>query len=138
VVRFFATAVLALIGNALGLIVAAVLLDDFSLSVGAFIIDVAVFTLAFVVLRPLIIKMTLSHSTALAGGSALIATLVALIIADIVSGGLSISGVLTWVLATVIIWIVAMLAGVLLPLVMFKQALGRAAGQRPAASRTWG
>ena len=127
-VRFLATTTLALIGDAIGLIVAAVLLDDMTLNGAAFVIAVVIFTLAFVILQPLVIKMAITHSSALAGGSALIATLVALIITDVFSDGLSISGVGTWVLATIIVWVVSLLAGVLLPLVMFKKALERRTG----------
>jgi hypothetical protein len=135
-VRLVAITVLALIGNAIGIIVAAAVLDDMTLNGAAFVIDIVMFTLAFVVLQPLAVKMALRHST-LAGGSALLATLVALIVSDLLSDGLSISGVTTWVLATLIVWIVSVLAGVLLPMVMFKKALGRASGTPVRPDRTW-
>jgi putative membrane protein len=123
--RLVAVTVLALIGNAIGIIAAAAILDDVTLTGAAFVIDVAVFTLTFVIIQPLIIKTTLQHSSTLAGGSALVATLIGLIVSDLVSDGLSISGATTWVLATLIVWIAAVLAGVLLPMIMFKKTLGR-------------
>ena len=92
-----------------------------------------IFTLAFVIVQPLAVKMALRHSATLAGGSALLATLIALIVSDLLSDGLSISGATTWLLATLIVWIVSVLAGVLLPMVMFKKALGRGDGHsRPS------
>jgi hypothetical protein len=136
--RFLATTTLALIGSALGLIVAAAVLDDMSLSASAFLLDVVIFTAAFVVLHPLIMKMALRHSSALVGGSALIATLVALIVTDVLSDGLSISGVGTWVLATIIVWAATLLAGVLLPMVLFKKALGRDTSAPSKRVTTWG
>lgn len=131
-VRFLATTALALIGNAIGMIVAALVLDDMALDGAAFIVAVAIFTLTFVIIQPFTVKMALRYSAALAGGSALVATLIALIVTDVLSDGLSISGVVTWVLATLIVWLVGVLAGVLLPLVLFKKALGRRRGAQPA------
>jgi putative membrane protein len=136
-VRLVAITVLALIGNAIGLIVAAAILDDMTLNGAAFLLDVVVFTLAFVIVQPLAVKTALRHSSTLAGGSALLATLIALIVSDVLSDGLSISGVTTWLLATLIIWIVSVLAGVLLPAVMFKKALGRARAEPARPGTTW-
>jgi len=108
------------------------------LDASAFILDLLIFTVAFIVLQPLAIKMTLRHSSALAGGSALIATLAALIVTDVLSDGLSISGVGTWVLATIIVWAASLLAGVVLPLVLFKKTLGRRAAGSANRVTTWG
>jgi putative membrane protein len=138
VVRLLASVALTLIGNAIGLVVAALLLDDMSLSGVAFVVDVVVFTVAFVILRPLTIKLTMKHSSTLAGGSALVATLAALIVADVISDGLTITGVTTWILATLIIWIAALVAGVLLPLVLFKKALARRSAPHATARNHFG
>ncbi len=135
--RLVAVTVLALIGNAIGLIVAAAILDDMTLDGKALIVDVVIFTLTFAIVQPLAVKTALRHSATLAGGSALIATLIALIVSDLLSDGLSISGATTWLLATLIVWIVSLLAGVLLPLVMFKKALGRTTGRAARTGTTW-
>ena len=125
--RLVAITVLALIGNAIGIVAAAALLDGMTLNGAAFVIDVVIFTLAYVIIQPLTVKMALRHSSTLAGGSALLATLIALIVSDLLSDGLSVSGATTWLFATLIVWIVAVLAAVLLPMLMFKKALGRSA-----------
>ncbi len=135
--RLLATTVLALLGNAIGLIVAAVVLEDMTLSGAAFVVEVLIFTAAFVILQPLAVKLAWQHSSTLAGGSALFATLAALIVADFLSDGMSITGVVTWLLATLIVWLVAVLAGILLPLVLFKKTLGRVAARPAARDRTW-
>ena len=135
--RLVAVTVLALIGNAIGIIVAAALLDDMTLNGAAFVIDLVIFTLTFVVVQPLMVKIAVRHSSTLAGGSALMATLIALIVSDVLSDGLSISGATTWLLATLIVWIVAVLASMLLPMVMFKKALGRAKIMPARPGRTW-
>jgi hypothetical protein len=136
-VRLVAVTVLALIGNAIGLIVAAAILDDMTLDGAAFLLDLVIFTVTYVVVQPLTVKIALQHSSRLAGGSALVATLVALIVSDVLSDGLSISGFTTWLLATLIVWIVAVLAAILLPMVMFKKALGRTAATPARPGRTW-
>jgi|SoiMethySBSTD1v2_1073268.scaffolds.fasta_scaffold1551420_2 hypothetical protein len=136
--RFLANATLALIGDAVGLIVAAVLLDHMTLDAASFWLALVIFTVAFFVLQPLAVKITLQHSSALAGGSALVATLASLIITDLLADGLSISGFGTWVLATVIVWGASLLAGVVLPLFLFKKTLARTGGGvRGSRTTTW-
>jgi uncharacterized membrane protein YvlD (DUF360 family) len=54
---------------------------------------------------------------------ALIATLVSLIVTDLVSDGFSISGVGNWIAATVIVWVVALLAVFILPFLGLKKYL---------------
>jgi len=49
--------------------------------------------------------------------------LVALIVTDLVSDGLSISGIGTWIAATVIVWIAALLAAFVLPFFGLKKYL---------------
>ena len=55
------------------------------------------------------------------GGVALIATLVALIVTDLLSDGLDIEGVGTWIAATVIVWLAALLAAFILPFLGLKK-----------------
>ena len=55
--------------------------------------------------------------------AALIATFVALVVTDLVSDGLTISGVSTWIAATVIVWLAALLAAFILPFLGLKKFL---------------
>jgi uncharacterized membrane protein YvlD (DUF360 family) len=123
VIRLLVRTVLALLGNALGLWIASLILDDMSISGTAFVLAVVIFTVLTVVLQPLITKVAMQNVPALQGSSALVTTLLALVITDLASDGLSISGAITWVLATIIIWLVTMLAAVLLPMFLFKELL---------------
>ena len=122
-IRLLLRTVLALLGNALGLWVASLVLDDMSISGAAFVIAVVIFTVLTVVLQPLITKIAVQNAPALQGSSALVTTFLGLLITELVSDGLTIDGALTWVLATVIVWLGALLAGVLLPMFLFKQHL---------------
>lgn len=122
-IRLLLRTVLALLGNALGLWVASLLLDDMSVSGAAFVVAVVIFTVLTAVLQPLVTKVAVQNAPALQGSSALVTTLLALVITDLVSDGLSISGLTTWVLATIIVWLATMLASVLLPMFLFKELL---------------
>lgn len=118
--------VLALAGNAIGLFVAALVLDDMEISGSAFILAVLIFSLLTAVLEPLIRKQALKNVEALQGSSALITTLVALILTSLISDGLEISGLATWILATVIVWLGTIIAGMLLAKFVFKGAAEKA------------
>ena len=54
---------------------------------------------------------------------ALVATLVSLIVTDLISDGLSIDGVGTWLAASVLVWAAALLAAFILPFLGLKKYL---------------
>lgn len=112
-----------LLANAVGLIVAAAVLDDMTISGTAFVIAVGIFTVVAVITQPLIIKMSMKSAPALMGGSALVTTLVGLIITHWLSDGMSIHGLKTWAVATLIVWLAALLAGLILPVLLLKKTV---------------
>ncbi len=120
-IRFLIAMVVQLLSNALGLIVAAQVLDDVTLTASAFIVAVVVFTVVYAIAQPFFTQMALSYVPALRGGVALVATLVGLLITAWVTDGLSISGATTWIAATVIVWIVSLIGVLLLPLILVKK-----------------
>ena len=122
-IRMLISAVVYLVANAVGLLVADALLDDVSIDGAAFVLAVIIFTIVEVVIQPLVTQIAMRHSRALLGSSALIATLVGLVVTTVVSDGLSISGALTWALATVIVWAAALVAGLILPAIFVKKAV---------------
>ncbi len=123
-IRFFFRLVVMALANALGLIVAASTLDGMGLESHGFLIAVGVFTAVHLLAQPALTLLGLQQVTALAGSSALIATLLALFVTNLVSDGLTIHGLSTWLLATVIVWAVSLFGGLLLPVVFFKRWLG--------------
>ena len=128
-VRAFFSVLVHLIANALGLILAAWILDDMTLNASGFLLALLTFTIIEIVIQPLIVQMSMRHARALAGSSALLASFVALVITAWVSDGLQISGSTTWLLATVIIWAASLLLGILLPLVVFKRWMAERPGR---------
>jgi len=130
VVRLLVSGVIYLVANAVGLLVAAWVLDDMSIDGAAFVIAVVIFTAVEVVARPLFTQLALKNVGGLVGSTALVATLVGLIVTDWVSDGLTIDGAMTWVLATVIVWAASLIAGLILPVLLVKRAVGNRAAQR--------
>jgi len=120
-IRLLVSFVIQLAANALGLLVADQVLEDVNVSGAAFLVAVVIFTVVYAIAQPFLTQLALSKATALRGATALAATLIGLIITSLVSDGLSISGALTWVEATVIVWIVSLLGTLILPLIFVKK-----------------
>ncbi|USQ77850.1 phage holin family protein [Ornithinimicrobium cryptoxanthini] len=134
-IRFLATSLLYLMGNALGLLVAAWLLPGFHLAPLGFLISVLFLSLVEILLGPFVFKMAVSYVPALRGGIALVTTFIGLLLTTIFTNGVRIEGVLTWVLAPFVVWIVVLLAAVLLPLVLFKKVLAGRRGESASAAQ---
>jgi uncharacterized membrane protein YvlD (DUF360 family) len=115
---------LVLAGNALGLWIASLVLsDDMSVSGAAFIIAVVIFSALTLILEPIVSRLTDKYAEALTGGRALISTALALVLTAWISDGLSIDGFGTWLLATVIVWLVTAIVGVVLARLFLKNAV---------------
>lgn len=105
---------IALLGAAIGFIVAALVLDDMTLDGAAFLIAVVIFVVLTAVLEPFIEKIGDEHLSLISMFSSLITTFLALLITELVSDGLNITGSVTWVLATLIVWASTALATLIL------------------------
>ena len=62
----------------------------------------------FAALQPVLSRLIPSHLVV--GAVGLASTFVALLLTNLISSGLAIKGVGTWILATLIVWVVTMLA----------------------------
>jgi hypothetical protein len=125
VIRLLVRTFIILVGNAVGLIVASLVLSDFHINVTGFVLSLIIFTLAVALLTPFlssVMQRNRSNSAAV-GGVALISTFAALVVTDLLSDGLDISGVGTWIAATVIVWLAALLAVFILPFLGLKKYL---------------
>ncbi len=114
--------VLALLaGNAIGLLLASLVLAEFAIRPLSFIVVVIVFTLVQVVAEPLILKIGEKNVPALKGGIALIVTFVGLLVTDWITAGLTIGGISNLLAATLLVWLGALIASVVLPIYVFKE-----------------
>jgi len=123
VIRVIVRTAVMLLANAVGLIVASLVLDGMDIDVTSFIVAVLIFTVVLALMTPFMAsQLRRSRSSAL-GGVALIATLISLIVTDLISDGFSIDGVGTWIAAAVIVWVASLLAAFILPYLGLKKYL---------------
>ena len=94
-----------------------------TLNVTGFVVSVLIFTIVFALLQPFLISVLRRSPAPVLGGVALIATLVSLIVTTLLTDGLSIRGVGTWIAATVIVWLASVLAAFILPYLGLKKFL---------------
>ena len=122
-IRLLVRTLIAVAANAIGLIVAAIVLDGVHLNVASFIVAVVIFTIVFAVLQPFLAVQLRRLGNGAIGATALIATLVSLLLTDLLSDGLEIDGVGTWIAAAVIVWLAALVAAFVLPFLGLKRFL---------------
>ena len=122
-IRFLVRTLVAVAANAIGLIVAAIVLDGVHLNFASFVVAVVIFTIVFAVLQPFLAVQLRRLGNGAIGATALIATLVSLLLTDLLSDGLEIDGVGTWIAAAVIVWLAALVAAFVLPFLGLKKYL---------------
>lgn len=121
-IRILLRALIFLLSAALGLWVASLVLDGLTITPTGFVTAVLVFAIAQSVLSPFLAKVVARGAPAFLGGIGLLSTVVALWLASLFPGGLTIEGWQTWVLAALVVWLVTALATLVLPLVMLRGA----------------
>ena len=121
-IRFLIRTVIFLGSAALGLWITSLILgDDFVIHANGFIVAVLVFAIIQSILAPWLSNVTSRGSGALTGAVGLISTFIALVVANLVSDGLKITGTSGWIFGTLLVWIITMLGALLLPLVLIKK-----------------
>jgi uncharacterized membrane protein YvlD (DUF360 family) len=120
-IRLLVRLLVVVAANAVGLLVAAALLDGMELDTGGFVLALIIFTVIFALMTPFLASQLRRRNSAAIGGVSLIATFVALLVTDLLSDGLSIEGVGTWIAATVIVWVASLLAAFILPFLGLKK-----------------
>lgn len=124
-VRFLIRMAIFLASAAIGLLIATILLGSsgFKINPASFVFVVVIFALLQALLAPVLSQAANRNAPALLGGVGLATTFIALLVTSLLASGLSISGLSTWVFATLIVWIVTMLATLFLPMIFVKQKL---------------
>ena len=107
--------------SALGLLAANFLVPGVSVPLWGFVTAVVIFTVAQAILAPFFLKMATRYASAFLGGIGLLSTFVALLLASLLSNGLSIRGVGSWIAATVVVWLVTAAATVVLPMLVLRE-----------------
>lgn len=113
-IRLLANVAANLVGSAIALLLAGWLIPGVTLRVGGFLIAVVVFTIAQAILAPFVFNLARRYASAILGGIGIVSTLLALVVATLVSGGLVITGFSTWLVTALLVWLVTALGGWLL------------------------
>ncbi len=122
--RFIASIVVALAVSAVALLVASLLLDGFDVSTVTFPVLVIEFAAILLIARLALETVIDKNVHILSSFVGLIGAFVALVVTDLISDGLSISGVSTWIVATLIVWAGMLLAGLLFGAALFRRIAG--------------
>ena len=123
-IRFLINMVVYFASAFLGLFVADLVLPDLSVNGGlSYLLVAGIFAIIQAVLSPLVSNITEKSAPAFMGGIGLVTTFVALFLTSIISSGLSIKGLSTWLLATLIIWLVTATAAFLLPVLVVRRVV---------------
>ena len=123
--RLIASAVVALATSAIALLVASILLDGFTVSTLTFPVEVVLFAAILLVSRAAVETLIDKNVHILSSFVGLIGAWVALLVTDLVSDGLNIDGLKTWVLATLIVWLGMIVADLLIGRALFRRITGR-------------
>jgi putative membrane protein len=94
---------MAVVANAIALLIAAAVLDGVRIDATGFAFAVIVFSIGSLILRPIVAWIVIRRMRALLGIIAFVTTFVLLVVTDLLSDGFEIEGALDWVLATVIV-----------------------------------
>ena len=130
-IRFIVGLLIYLAAAALGLWIAALALSGVSLTASGFVVAILIFAVLQALFLPFIGAMADKRDSIFLGGAAgLIATFAALLVTDLISDGLDIKGIGTWIVATLIVWIVGLIAMVLIPFILVKAGVEHARKNR--------
>ncbi len=108
-------AIVLLASWAIGLLVAAWIVPGVSLSVPGFIVAVLAFAVTQGILSLSILKLPREYASLLLGSTGLALTIVALILASVLTNGLTIGGMPSWLATTVVVWLMTTIGAITLP-----------------------
>ena len=127
--RFLLNVVSHIATAAVALLLAGWIIPQVTLHVAGFLVAVLVFAVAQAVLSPFIVSLARRYASAVLGGIGLVSTLIALWVATLFPGGISISGT-GWVFAPLLVWFVTAIGGWILMDVVFKRVIERRAQRK--------
>lgn len=120
-IRFLISVASSLVMSAIAMLLSGWWLAEWvTVQLGGFIVAVLVFTVAQAILAPFVFNLARKHASALLGGIGLVSTFLALWVATLFEGGITVSG-LGWLLAPLLIWIVTAFGGWIIMGVILKR-----------------
>jgi putative membrane protein len=129
-IRFLVRLLIQVLAAAVGLIVAAAILENMTIDGVAFFTAVLIFVVVDAIASPFLAKVAMKNQSALLGAVALVSTLIGLIVTTWISDGLSIKGASTWILAALIVWLGGIIAALIIPVLLVKAGVQSARENR--------
>ena len=122
-IRFLIRVAVYFVSAFIGLVAADLLLSGLSIEVSSYFTVAIIFALIQAIISPLVFKMTAKNANAFIGGVGLLSVFVSLLITNILLSGITVSGFSTWILASLIIWLVTAIAAFILPFIFAKNVV---------------
>ena len=131
-IRFLWSIGVSLVSAAIAFLVTSLVVKNFHLTWGGFIVGVLVFVAAQALLSPFVFNMARKYASPVLGGVGIISTLLSLWVATLFSDGLRIDGAGAWVLSALIVWFITAIGSwILLWLIAKKYASARRRSNDP-------
>jgi len=118
--RSLTSVLLYIVANGIGLLLASLLLTGFSITPFSLIFAAILLSLVEALIGPMIQNQAKKRVPALEGGIALVTTFAGLFITATFIGGLKLGGPANWLMATLLVWVGALIASMVLPHMIFK------------------
>ena len=109
---------------AIGLLVAAWIVPGVSLSAPGFVVGVVLFAVTQAILSLSILKLPHQYASLLLGGTGLALTIVALSLTSVLTQGITIDGMASWLATTVVVWLVTTIGAITLPELLIRDGAG--------------
>lgn len=110
--RWLLRTAVAIVVNAVALLVAALVLDGFTIRVLPFLTVALIFTIASIVIKPIADAVAGRYAPGVASLAGLVTVILALLAANALAGdAITIDGLWTWVWAVLIIWAATLVYG---------------------------
>ena len=120
-IRFLLSLAISVVSAAVALLVASAVIGGVRLEASGFVIAVAVFTVAQAILAPFVFNLARKYASAVLGGIGLVSTLIALFVATLFPNGLRMEGVSSWILASLVVWLITALGTWILGALIIKR-----------------
>jgi len=119
--KFLLSTAAYLAANTIGLLLAMILLEGFTIDLWSFVVAVLIFSGVEAAVGPLLTKLSKRHVPQLMGGTALVAILIGLLVTNLLMPGMQIGGIANYLAATLLVWVGSLVAQILLPIYVFKE-----------------
>lgn len=131
-IRLLLQTAATVIANAVGLLLAAAMLNGFSIDAVSFIVVLLVFSGVMILTGPLMTKIAITSVPQIRGAVALVTVFVGLKVTEWLMQGFVIGDATNWLsnwlAATLLVWLGSLIAEILLPIYVFKQLRNNGAG----------